>query len=223
MKRYWEITVDQFPGSIGQGDDGLWCGLASSTAIPSSYVIGQDASSVGYNQIYAHLGAFGKIISDNGVTTIDTNAYGVSDVICCALDDVANLYWTQTIAGATWNAGGAANPATGVGGISLSGPGSSGPYYAAVSMNVNAGTGQVTLNVGASAFAGTVPAGFSAYDSSGITTWDLFFNPGDFVLTGGNLIIASRATGLEDVTNTSTQHHTAGRRPTRVMARSGAP
>ena len=119
MKRYWEITVDQFPGSIGQGDDGLWCGLASSTAIPSSYVIGQDASSVGYNQIYAHLGAFGKIISDNGVTTIDTNAYGVSDVICCALDDVANLYWTQTIAGATWNAGGAANPATGVGGISL--------------------------------------------------------------------------------------------------------
>lgn len=44
-----------------------------------------------------------------------------------------------------------------------------------------------TLNVGASSFVGTAPIGYTAWDSSGTTTWDSAHKGVDITLSGGNL------------------------------------
>lgn len=53
----------------------------------------------------------------------------------------------------------------------------------------------VTLNTGATAFNMTPPSGFSAFDSSGATTWDSASKGSAIVLSGGNLIATSTSGG----------------------------
>jgi hypothetical protein len=79
-------------------------------------------------------------------------------VIGIAVDLTANLIWFRTAS--NWNAGGTANPATGVGGISISAvAGTLFPTFGGGSTNTQVST----ANFGASAFAQSVPSGFSIW------------------------------------------------------------
>ena len=82
-----------------------------------------------------------------------------------AVDLGAELIWMRN-AGGTWNNSGTANPATGVGGIDISGcfTANTTAAYAAFVAN---GASDITVNFGATAFAYTIPAGFSRWDALG--------------------------------------------------------
>jgi hypothetical protein len=82
-----------------------------------------------------------------------------------AVDYSAHRIWVANSAAAsTWNAGGSANPATGVGGYDISGIDGSGGYGYYEGQSTNE---VVVLNAGASGFNGTVPSGFSALQAPG--------------------------------------------------------
>lgn len=80
-------------------------------------------------------------------------------VVGIAVDLSAHLIWFRVAPAGNWNASGTANPATGVGGISISAL--AGTLYP--TFGGGSATGQVgTANFGASAFTGTPPSGFTA-------------------------------------------------------------
>ena len=75
-----------------------------------------------------------------------------------AVDLGAGLIWIRdTPTPGTWNAGGTANPATAVGGLSLATL--SGPYFAAASVYSVTGN-SATANFGATGYVATAPSGF---------------------------------------------------------------
>ena len=80
--------------------------------------------------------------------------------VCIALDVTGRLIWYRKGAAGNWNASGTANPATGVGGLNIAAA-VTGNLYAFFSATSNANE-SVTANFGDSAFAGVVPAGFTA-------------------------------------------------------------
>lgn len=88
-----------------------------------------------------------------------------STVIGIALDLVNSLVWFKVLPSGNWNGSGAADPATGVGGLSLWGPGI--PIYPYAPFG-NAGD-KITANFGDSAFTGTAPSGFTAGFTAGAT------------------------------------------------------
>jgi hypothetical protein len=85
----------------------------------------------------------------------------VADVVCWAVDAGGLLAWVRRVRSGSagdWNGDPTANPATGVGGITLG----AGSYAPMVGFG-GASTGPtevITANFGASAFSGTVPSGF---------------------------------------------------------------
>ena len=84
-----------------------------------------------------------------------TLATGV--VICFALDVTNHLLWMRNGAAGNWNGSGTANPATGTGGISISGWATTALYAMAGGIG---GSDVWTANFGASAFSGAAPSGF---------------------------------------------------------------
>lgn len=138
-KYYFESTWNEFTGSftgIGIGD--------------------QDASVENFFGSDNN----GLIMINNGdvyingaiFTTIQSSAEG--QVSGIAFDVDANLIWFRT-AGGNWNNNGAANPATGVGGITFPG---SGTFYPGIGVQT-APNDQMSINFGPT-FSGTPPAGF---------------------------------------------------------------
>jgi hypothetical protein len=96
-------------------------------------------------------------VNHAAVTTGPT--YTTGDYIGVALDVGANLiWWRKTSAPTIWNAGAGADPATGAGGIDISGVG--GPYFPALGLG-NAVA--LTANFGASGFNAAAPSGFTAW------------------------------------------------------------
>lgn len=88
-------------------------------------------------------------------------------VICAAIDLSGQLCWFRLGAAGNWNGSAANNPATGVGGTSISavGLGQGIDCYPFVFLGAN--TNSITANFGGSAFTGAVPAGFtSGWDDS---------------------------------------------------------
>lgn len=85
------------------------------------------------------------------------------DIIGVAVDFNAGLIWIRNTASPTvWNAGGSANPATGVGGQSISAI--TCPCYAIYSVYTDDGSPQVaTGNFGATPYAAIAPSGFGNY------------------------------------------------------------
>jgi len=77
-----------------------------------------------------------------------------------AVDLTANLAWYSLNCG-IWNNSGAANPATGVGGIDISAVFAGNPAFPYTLFDSSGGNS--TLNVGASPFNCSIPAGFSAW------------------------------------------------------------
>jgi hypothetical protein len=147
-KLYWEYTVTT-PNSVALG-------IGNSSTVLST------VASTGVNSCIFNVN--GQIVVNN--TTVIGNIGVVSSgaIIGVALDVVNQLIWFRNGASGSWNAtsGSANNPATGTGGISISAI-ASGALYA-----LFAAAGAVaaaTANFGASGFAGTVPSGFTAWNT----------------------------------------------------------
>jgi len=160
-----------------------------------------DLSALTYPGADAH--SFGQFAngagSINGTFPAWGPTYASGDVLGMAVDLTAKLVWYRVGAG-SWNAGGTANPATGVGGwdISLY---TGTPHHLVVSGD----TGMVTtVNFGGTAFANTAPAAFIAWDavpavdvSVNVTGNALTISQGDETVVGkANATISMLANGM---------------------------
>ena len=86
-----------------------------------------------------------------------------------ALDADARLIWLRVAPAGNWNNSGTANPATGVGGVSVAAIGGTAiPFYPVAEFSASADS--ATANFGDSAFSGTVPSGFTSGFTSGLVT-----------------------------------------------------
>lgn len=85
------------------------------------------------------------------------SAWASGDVVSIAVDLDANLFWARTNGG-NWNNSGAANPATGAGGISIAGL-AAGTKYPMANLRSNGDTAVGNFNTGTATQ--SVPSGFS--------------------------------------------------------------
>lgn len=170
---YFEITA----GAAMTSAKTVFMGIATpGAAIASSQQLtsGIVANSGGFNYALAFGGAAigntsaSTVIVLNG--TLAANAAGATvaagHVIGVAVDLSAGLVWfrnlSQTGTAGQWNLNLNGNPAAGTGGISIAGMGFS--TFFPVIAATNGTTGALgTLNAGASAFVGGVPAGFAGW------------------------------------------------------------
>src|SRR4029077_824676 len=119
----------------------------------------------------------GAIWVNNANTGSAIGVISSGNVIGVALDMTGLLIWFRIAPSGNWNGSGTANPATGVGGISISACFGAQAAYAAFASTGSAGNGNaVTANFGDSAFTGAVPAGFASGFSSGGAFVDLAGN-----------------------------------------------
>lgn len=145
-KRYLEATSN---GLSGGGGGGL--GIGNAAASLSNFV-GANNNSIG-------LGSQGVILIGGAAVAGGAGDWSAAGFVGqVAVDMGAKLFWGRA-AGGSWNGSGAADPATGVGGISLAVVGS--PWFAMLHLFTNPDS--MTLNFGATAFTGPVPSGFSAF------------------------------------------------------------
>jgi len=148
-KWYWEWTL----GSKGTGE-GI-CGFGNSSSPlsggPNAF-FGCDANGIGL----VSNGQVWKNFTPTSILATISNG----DICGLAMDIGAQLFWCRNGAG-NWNGSGAANPATGSGGISLPSGLASGAIFAGISVLNNGDFS--TANFGASAFNQTPPSGFSAW------------------------------------------------------------
>jgi hypothetical protein len=86
------------------------------------------------------------------------------DVLCIALDLTNQTIWFRRNAG-TWNNSGTANPATNTGGFDVSAMFSSAAAFPYVQFP-NSSPVNEAINGGSSAFAQSIPSGFTAWDSA---------------------------------------------------------
>lgn len=141
-KFYAELTVTASAGFLSMG-------MANASFLTSGSA-GGDPNSVGI--------LFNGNININGATVSATglSIAGTGQVIGIAVDIGAQLIWFR-VSGGTWNNSGTADPATGVGGASLSTL-NAGPYFIVASMAQTSDT--YTANFGGSTYANTAPSGF---------------------------------------------------------------
>lgn len=183
-KWYWEAT---FGGASAPG-----IGFAnSSAALGTVWATPTNAAIAKNGSIYVN-----NVLQSGGVSI------ATSSTICVALDLVNQRVWWRNGAAGQWNGSGTANPATNVGGISLSVLGT--PLFALVASNATGSTW--TANFGASAFVGAVPSGFN-----------VSFGP--FPLQG---IITARSLAQASATTTSASLSLEGAIATQSAARSAA-
>ena len=137
-----------------------------------------------------------------GFQSLTGDCYGVSgswqasskrgEIIQLAIDVDANLVWARTDRSTNWNNSGTANPATGTGGKSFSTM--TGTAYPAISLNGSSttDTNWGTINAGGFPFAGTIPSGFSAWDTGVVTTGGLAgtTNPSVWGTKNSNIVLS---------------------------------
>jgi hypothetical protein len=98
------------------------------------------------------------------ITGLGSQSGGVttSTLLCAAIDLDNARIWFRISAVGNWNNAAANNPATGVGGLSLSGTGLGQGIDAYPFAFLLTSTNSITANFGGSAFTGTVPSGFTS-------------------------------------------------------------
>jgi hypothetical protein len=144
-KYYFEVTINSTPDV---NDTSV--GLANASA-PFSFP-GVDSNGMGFN-------GQGQLVINSAVSSTVTVTYAAGDTVGIAVDMGSNLIWFRNlIAPTTWNNGGTANPATGVGGVSYSV--NPGPYFASTGLIQFGGGAQSTGNLGATAYVASAPSGF---------------------------------------------------------------
>lgn len=176
-KKYLEMTA----GYVA--NNGNIFGFGNSSLNTASFV-GSDANSFGYQSQGSGQGGLG------GWTAL-TN---MGEVVQIAIDLTNKLVWARTERHTNWNGSGTANPATATGGYSYS---TTGALFPAWSGFDGSGENSSCLNAGGFTFTGTIPSGFSAWDTgtptgtsiggSRPTTWDPANKNANVALSGGNL------------------------------------
>jgi hypothetical protein len=147
-KHYFEANWSASPGNQNS-----IVGISLGT---SSLIVGPTSGQV------VVFGTNGNIIVSGAASGSTIGAPGTGK-ICIAIDFGADLFWAR-LNGGNWNGSGTADPATGAGGISVSAAfGGAIAGFALASVNGTDMGKTVTVNFGASAFAQTVPSGFSAW------------------------------------------------------------
>ena len=149
-KFYWEVTATTWGASCAIGVAAQGASLAGAAPALWCYALQN-----GGNVFLAG--------ASTGVT-LGTRANG--DIIGVALDLVNQLIWFRVAPSGNWNGSATANPATGVGGVSIQTiAGVGAPLYPYAYLQ---GSGQAyTANFGDSAFTGAVPAGFTSGFTAG--------------------------------------------------------
>jgi hypothetical protein len=149
-KYYFEITIQTSTGGVYNGIGAIssaWTGVFSSSQGSSNLT--------GVNP-----GTSNSLIYSNGSSTgISLGPVAVGNVFCFALDLTARLAWVRKNNG-SWNNSGTADPATGIGGVTIAPTVTFRPYVSFATSSVS--TDAITANFGASAFAYSVPSGFTA-------------------------------------------------------------
>jgi hypothetical protein len=147
-KGYFEFT--------GSGFIGVDSSVGIATGAASLSNIGP--TSTGGALVYAS----GAIWFNGSSMGINIGGLG-SGTICIAIDITGGLFWARNGSG-NWNNSGTANPATGVGGINVSALFPTNAVFAVVTCQFNQDP-LATANFGASAFAQSIPSGFTAWNS----------------------------------------------------------
>jgi hypothetical protein len=148
-KFYYEVTVTTIASP--QSYDSSW-GVISSTCPVHNSNAGSANCAVQFIQGDGNIYINGSSNANGQTTPINQG-----DVVQCAVDIGGSLIWLA-INGGNWNRNGSANPATGVGGLSISTVTANNPLYAAV----GSGTlnNALTANFGATSYSFTPPSGF---------------------------------------------------------------
>lgn len=147
-----------------------WVNASSGIGIAlSTTSIGSISSGTGI----AGVNANGSIFVNGVSTGTSLGARSSGDIVGVAVDLTAKLIWLRVSPGGNWNNSGTANPATGAGGVNISpiATGTIMPYFSPFAINDSA-----NANFGASAFNGTVPAGFTSGWGSQVTTATLSYD-----------------------------------------------
>lgn len=184
-KFYFEINLDTAP------DGNSFHGIANAGYVAASSAYGG-----------CLVGSNGTIYVNGASTGINVGSFASGDVLCAAIDLLNQMVWYRN-KGGIWNNNGSANPATGVGGVSVAALKFIAPFVRATTAGV-----QVTANYGASAFTQAVPAGFTAgWSSPGMPTADLISQIGVETwlqgVVGGNQLRLSQI-GVEAWFSTNT-------------------
>lgn len=168
---YFEMTCSAM-NPVGGSDAYKLCGLADiGYGLTSGLQPGdQGGSNTGFSVWMDKNGVgidVGGTIFHSGGSSFNTGWIGATRALTWqfAVDLTNRLLWIKPAAGTgstTWNNSGTADPATGAGGISFVGGVALYPVAAIWFDN----GGAITVNTGASAFAGSPPAGFTAWDSA---------------------------------------------------------
>lgn len=192
-------------------DTGDWLvGFGDSSAALGTYP-GSDTHSFGYqlsnSQIIYNNAYTNTLWSFSGVATLGT-------VVVFEIDLGAGLYWLKTDRTTNWNNSGTANPATGVGGLTIPIAGSLFPIGGVGLSSV------ITINAGALPFVYAPSSGFSAWDSGTIsftgrvgttpTTWNPSDKSTNVTLSGGNLVATTNTTANTWAGVRSTSHYIGG-------------
>jgi hypothetical protein len=146
-KSYAEFTI------VALG--GTQIGLADSGAGKDAYYLGLDGHSIGLLQD-------GRVLY-NGANPFTMNSLFVGAVIGIATDHANELIWFKVlndVSNVFWNFNSNADPATGVGGQSFAAL----TAAAFLAAHTSVSNGQITANVGGSAFFNTAPSGYLAWD-----------------------------------------------------------
>jgi hypothetical protein len=138
----------------GGNSNSVCVGLLNSSQVTNNY-LGSSSNSVGY---FGGGGGSGTV-SINGSTVATIQGYAQGNTISMAEDTAAQLVWFG-VNGGIWNNSGSANPATGVGGISIASV--TGPYFGGVCENGSGAGFVMTGNFGAASPGYTY---FTAYGS----------------------------------------------------------
>jgi hypothetical protein len=162
-KVYFEVTATQAAGAPAYGP---MLGLGTAAAAVGSYP-GASTASYGF-QCRPDISA--SVTYYNGGAGIGTNQFDycqTGDVMGVAADFGARKVWIVDWTKRTgWNhgSGGTQDPASGAGGISLSGvSGNIYPMFGGYFVS-GAPSPSMTINTGSSAFTGTIPTGFSPWN-----------------------------------------------------------
>ena len=149
-KAYFEATVNS-----GAGGNAIAVGVANSSA-PLTTALAFDSS---HDAIAWYDSVGGAYFNDSALGSAPDFTNG--NILNFAVDFGAQEIWLRNWSTSTtvWNSSSSNVPGSS-GGISFGA--SSGPWFPAIGFR---GTGQVTINFGATSFSGGVPSGFTAYNS----------------------------------------------------------
>lgn len=156
-KPYFEATYTK--GSLGS-PNGFWFGLAQASADLTGPQLSGDTGYAAEGYLNTSSDA---LYSPDASDPSSSTSFATGDKLGFAADIGNALAWVRK--NGTWlNFGlGTPDPAAGTGGVAIS---SGVTWYPVGGILASAGTDSLTFNFGGSAFAYTVPTGFSAWDAA---------------------------------------------------------